>query len=62
MKLRVLRKNIYVSKSQVGFGKKTVDENIDILQQWDDKEGWIKVPIVHENTWVNSSGITSETY
>lgn len=62
MKLRVLKKNVYISKSQMGWGKSYIDKSKDVLQMWDDKEGWLDVPVVWDNIRVTDSGINGESY
>lgn len=62
MKLRVLKKNVYVSKSKMGFGREAIDEYKEVLQMWDDKEGWKDVPVTYDNIRINEAGIHGETY
>ena len=47
MKLRILRKKVYVSSSaQKGWKASKITHEKDVLQTWDDKNGWIDIPVV----------------
>jgi len=46
MKLRILRKKVWVSSSaQEGWKAKSISREKDILQQWDAEKGWVDVPV-----------------
>lgn len=63
MKLRVLRKNVFVSKSAMaGWNNDSIDRTQDILQQWDDKEGWVNVPVTVEHTNVFKDSLEAVIY
>lgn len=48
MKFRILRKKVYISGSaQRGWGMKdSIIHEKDIIQSWDDKLGWVDLPVV----------------
>lgn len=63
MKLRVLKKTIYVAPSaQKGWKKESINKTIDIIQMWDEKEGWVNLPVVRENSNIYKDEFTVEAY
>lgn len=63
MKLRILRKKVWVSSSaQKGWKAESISHEKDIIQQWDDKEGWIEIPVIIDNIDIYSDHMTVSNY
>lgn len=61
--LRIKRMNVYVSyRAQKGWGKDSIDKNLDVIQVKDDKGDWIDLPIVYENIRVTKEGVERDVY
>ena len=63
MKLRVLRKKVWVSSfAQNGWRAESISREKEILQQWDDEKGWIDVPVEIDSIDISSDGMTVSNY
>lgn len=64
MKFRILRKKVYISGSaQSGWGKKApIIHEKDIIQSWDDKLGWVDLPVVIDSHDVYNNKMELSNY